>query len=456
MISLQSTILWYLFLITVVFAAQRLTRCFSQLNVFSLFFTFLVLMHGVTVPFDDNVNLWFANIYVSDWAKEKYYMALILMWLCVLAGVYLGKLLMGNGVLRADRYRTEIRDSGIPPGMNQAVFLLCCCAIVYLLLRYQVDTSARIGDLFLGKLSAEDYRAMRDNSSKVTSFSLGFANRVASVCRFGILPFAIYISYFMARKGLLWRLLFSALIFMGIIVGVVSGQKSVGLFLIIGLLVAIRLKHGKISLSLSDYRLWAAVLFLWFAVIPFLYRIQYPVTSYAWRLRATTYRLSSEHDRSLQLYFEIYPRVQGFLYGHSSSLINAVTRTDLPVDSLPERFIATYYAGPDYLNTWNASFIGVAWADFGMPGVVAESCLVGMVLQGFAAWFASSRKTALVMGTQVGLIMAATKLSEVALSASLLSFGLLSGFLFYLLLKASCVGNNANDERSVAPEFASS
>ena len=186
------------------------------------------------------------------------------------------------------------------------------------------------------------------------------------------------------------------------------------------------------------------VLFLWFAAIPSLYRIQYPDTSYSWRLKATTFRLSSEHDRSLQLYFEIYPRVQGFLHGHSSSLINAITHTDLPLDSLPERYIPTYYVGPDYLNTWNAAFIGVAWADFGMAGVIAEACLVGLVLQGFAVWYTSARKTALVLGTQVGLIMAATKLSEVALSASLLSFGLLSGFLFYLLLSATNVGGSAN------------
>ena len=173
MSSLPATILWYVFLVGILLIAQRLTRCFSQVNIFSLFFAFLVLRHGITVPFDDNVNVWFANIHVSEWAKERYYLALLLMWIFVLVGIYLGKLLMGNGILKADIYFLEVREAGIPPGMNQAIFLMCVCAIVYLLLAYQVDTSARISDLFLGRLSAEDYRAMRDNSSKVTEFRPG-------------------------------------------------------------------------------------------------------------------------------------------------------------------------------------------------------------------------------------------------------------------------------------------
>jgi hypothetical protein len=172
-------------------------------------------------------------------------------------------------------------------------------------------------------------------------------------------------------------------------------------------------------------------------MIALLYLLQYPQQSFGWALQATTYRLTSEADRSLQLYFEIYPDVQPFLHGKSSSLVNSLLGVDFPGDLLPERFIPTYYLGPEYLNTWNGAFIGVAWADFGYCGVVLESAFVGTLLYAYARWFSRVRKTALVMGTQVGLLMASTRLSEVALSASLLTFGLLSCFAVYWIMQSS-------------------
>jgi hypothetical protein len=163
--------------------------------------------------------------------------------------------------------------------------------------------------------------------------------------------------------------------------------------------------------------------------------VQYPEFTYERAVRATWYRLSSEYDRGLQLYFEIYPDVHGFMYGKSSGLLNSVRGLSLPVDELPERYIAVYYLGPGYLNTWNAAFVGTAWADFGYVGVVAETLLLAAVLQFFARWFSRVRKTALVMGTECALILAATKTSEVSLTASFLSFGLISAFILYLTLR---------------------
>jgi hypothetical protein len=40
------------------------------------------------------------------------------------------------------------------------------------------------------------------------------------------------------------------------------------------------------------------------------------------------------------------------------------------------------------------------------------------------------------MGTQVALMMAASRLSEAALTASLLTFGLVSGFVVFLIVRS--------------------
>jgi hypothetical protein len=124
------------------------------------------------------------------------------------------------------------------------------------------------------------------------------------------------------------------------------------------------------------------------------------------------------------------------MWGGSSGLLNSVFGREISDEDIPERFIPILYRGTTYVSSWNAAFIGTAWADFGYPGVILESFLVGLLLQGYASWFARAGKTALVMGTQVGLIIAATRVSEVSLTVSLLTYGLLSTFVLYLLVKS--------------------
>jgi hypothetical protein len=170
-------------------------------------------------------------------------------------------------------------------------------------------------------------------------------------------------------------------------------------------------------------------------VFPLLYKLQYSNMGYEWRLRATFYRISSEYDRCLQLYYEIYPRIEPFLHGKSSPLVDSLLGIPMSDDRIPERFIPIFYVGPSYHDTWNAAFIGVAWADFGYIGVVAESVLVGVILYIFYYWFARARRTALAMGLQVTSMMAASKLSEVTLTSDLLTFGLLSSAIGYLIMR---------------------
>jgi len=107
----------------------------------------------------------------------------------------------------------------------------------------------------------------------------------------------------------------------------------------------------------------------------------------------------------------------------------------MPQEKLPERFIPIYYVGPEYKNTWNAAYIGVAWADFGYIGIFVESILVGLILYCYYSWWLSAPRTAGAFGLQVAATMAATKLSEVPLTAGLLSFGLLTAGITYYCLK---------------------
>jgi oligosaccharide repeat unit polymerase len=434
MLSLPATLLWYAFLIVVLWAFQRLTHWLTRLNIFSLFLGFLILRHGLTVPFDHTVNQWYAGIDVSPAAYRRYYVSLVLMWTCLLVGVWVARSFIGGARVDPARFRTQLRRNTLPAGINGLFVPLLLCGLILILL-YQAKFNGNVWKLLTGAMSSAEYRAMRDSFGVATHFSAGLGSRLASVVRFGLFPTLICTLYFLSRRGGRWLVLFVATLGLGLLVGLLSGQKGASLFLLISLALAIYYRSGRIRLHPTNWRIWALAAF-GVCAISFLYRLQYPEQTFGWAFRATTYRLTSEADRSLQLYFQVYPDIQSFLHGRSSSLVNGLLGIKMDVDQLPERFIPTYYLGPEYLNTWNGAFIGVAWADFGYWGVAIESLFVGWLLQAYARWFSRARKTALVMGTQVGLLMASTRLSEVALSASLLTFGLLSSFVVYHLVRA--------------------
>jgi oligosaccharide repeat unit polymerase len=433
MLSLTYIFAWYGFLLAVLWALQRLTHWLTQLNIFTLAIGFLVLRHGVTVPFDHTVNQWYAGIDISPQAYLRFYSSLVLMWLSLLASVFCAHLLLGSIRLDPLAFRQAVREQPLPAGVNWA-FLVIVIVSAGLVAFYQLRLDANLMALLTGKLSSLEYREMRDNFGTDTHYLVGIGQRLANIARFGLMPALLATLFFLCPRGGRWRLLFLLVLGLNLVVGLRSGQKGASVFFLVTVALAYYYRSGRVKLRLVNWRLWVmgATALL---VIVVLYRLQYPQQSFAWAWQATTYRLTSESNRSLQLYYEIYPDVQPFLHGKSSGLVNTLLRIEMPPDSNPERFIPVYYLGPEYLNTWNGAYIGVAWADFGYYGVVFQSLFVGGLLYAYALWFRNARQTALVMGTQVGLLMASTRLSEVALSASLLTFGLLSGFLIYVLVK---------------------
>ncbi len=434
MLSIPITITWFLFLIMVLWAFQRVTSWITQLNIFSLFLVFFIMRHGLTVPFDHTVNKWYAGIDLSPAAYRRFYISLVLMWVCLLIGAWFGRIAFGPARIDPKKFQLTMEQSAFPAGINWLFFVAILVGAAFVL-TFEMQFKASPWKLLTGGLTSVEYRAMRDSYGAATHYSASLGNHIASIVRFGLFPSFICTLYFMWNRGWLWRLLFLFMLGLGLLVGFMSGQKGASVFLLISLGIAYYYNTGRLKIQLWNWRIWMLAVGGVVAV-SLLYGLQYPGKTFNWALHATLYRLTSESDRSLQLYFQIYPDVQPFLHGRSSGIVNSILGLNMPVDQVPERFIPTYYLGPDYLNTWNGAFIGVAWADFGYAGVVAESLFVGLLLYTYAYWFSRARKTALVMGTQVGLIMAVTRLSEVALTANLLSFGLLSRFLVYWVVRS--------------------
>ena len=144
------------------------------------------------------------------------------------------------------------------------------------------------------------------------------------------------------------------------------------------------------------------------------------------------FRLTSETNRALLYYFAFYPDRFGFLHGASSNLIGGMLHI-AAASGTPERAIPVYMLGPDYLNSWNTAFIGYAWTDFGMVGVLVASLGLGCLLQVVHVWFEGGELGPLHAGVLTALAMAASRFAESSVTATFLTFGFGVTLLLYAL-----------------------
>jgi hypothetical protein len=169
-------------------------------------------------------------------------------------------------------------------------------------------------------------------------------------------------------------------------------------------------------------------------VLPALYFLQGGVSlvdSLFWG----AYRVLLEPQRCLQLFFEVYPNERAFLYGTSSRLIATLAGIEEHVP--PSVLIAREILGMGE-TSFPALFIGEAWADLGFLGVAGYSAFVGFLLQSYNNWFYTVRFHPLERSaTFAAIILAVTHLLENNLFTCFFTFGLLSLFLIYMLIRKS-------------------
>jgi len=84
-----------------------------------------------------------------------------------------------------------------------------------------------------------------------------------------------------------------------------------------------------------------------------------------------------------------------------------------------------YLRTEQYLGSYNAMFVGEAWADFGYYGVAVESFLLGIGLAVADLWVLSKGKSAEGVAAIVSIICGMVVLSASALQTSLFSGGIL-------------------------------
>ena len=224
-----------------------------------------------------------------------------------------------------------------------------------------------------------------------------------------------------------------------IVLQLVTGQKAAISLALISILTCQLFKSGNCLISIKNkvvlYTIIALVLLL-FTLLPGQYMLQYPGINYGEAFASVVNRLTAETSRTLQLHFYVYPDRIQHLNGNSSFLFSGLFGNGANVD--PGRAVRGYVLfgdTTDATGTWNAAFIGAAWADFGYIGVAIESILATMLLWFYHQWFLQQRKVPIVIGIYSTLAMSCTSLSEANFLTTLFTFGLGTSFILYFLIR---------------------
>jgi hypothetical protein len=74
---------------------ETLTKCFSTLNIFTLFTLFFMMNHGIGVPFAFGLND-ALDLDLPDDVIIRWLASLVIMYVCFLLGIVIAKYFFGN------------------------------------------------------------------------------------------------------------------------------------------------------------------------------------------------------------------------------------------------------------------------------------------------------------------------------------------------------------------------
>jgi hypothetical protein len=433
------TFCWYLFLLITCIGMESLTKCFSTLNIFTLFFVFFLINHGIGVPFALDTNGETIQLDLPENVIIRWITSLVIMYICFLIGIVIAKGLFGNRVMNTVDYKQELVEISRQKVTSVRKTFIFTAVIITTFVFIQLWNPNLLIVSLAKDFGADEYKAARLAYGQGVNSEANIIARIAVTLKFVALPLLINISYMLKDVARKFSYLFWFIFIAYMLLQLVTGQKAAISLAIVGILVCQLFKSGNCSISIKNkvvlYTIIALV-FLVFTLLPGQYMLQYPGIDYGEAVASVVNRLSAETSRTLQLHFYVYPEKLPHLNGGSSFLFSGLFGSGTNID--PGRAIRGYVLFGDSTEasgTWNAAFIGAAWADFGYIGVVIESILVTMLLWFYHQWFLAQRKVPGVVGLYATLAMSSTSLSEANLLTTLFTFGLGSSFLFYFFLR---------------------
>lgn len=417
------SILWWLFIV-IVLVLFKLCIGYRRLNTFTLFLPLLILTNGIFVPFSYRLNEEITRFKITTF--DSYWLSLTLMYLVMLIGI-----LLANLFKRRNRPSlVNIEEPDRVGNLFKTELYICfvfTISIISLIQIYYHGLGFDLYSYFTGKMTYADYSAHRYQFSALTK---GWEFYLYNKLPYAIAPLSIIIIWNIKGVSIWIKLTFMAVLSFSLIQ---TGHKMPFVMVLLYILIPQSAMKRKLVLSKQVLFMSAGIFVLSIlAIIPLFYIMQGERT-YASALYWSFERIFFESERTLQLYFEVYPMYHDYLYGSS-------TRTVATLLGVPDYISPSVYIPQQVLGLINTSFpalfIGEAWADFGYIGVITVSLLVGFILQLYNIWYFNKKKhyledTALFLSIALGSI----HLLNSNFLTALLNYGLFTNLIIYRLIK---------------------
>jgi hypothetical protein len=353
-------------------------------------------------------------------------MALALMYVTLPLGIVGSNLCFPRARTAAHghRFSLNVENTG---AVSVYVFIIAAISVISLVQIYSAGLGFDLIAYFTGAMSQADYRAHRFAFGESTR---GLEYYLLGVLPYGLAPTAIVIVWNWSKLDLWVRCAFVGLVTFAVLQ---SGVKQPWVFIPALLVFSWLMLGSKFSIDRRMlFRMSLVLVFFVIVVLPTLYFLQGEV-GFLDGILWGVYRVVFEPQRSLQLFFEVYPSDRDFLYGTSSRLIASLVGVENHVP--PSVYTARTILGIDE-TSFPSLFIGEAWADFGYLGVAFYSVFVGFLLQSYNNWFYASKYHPLEQSaTFVAIVITVVHLLENNLFTTFLTFGTVSLFLIYLLIR---------------------
>jgi oligosaccharide repeat unit polymerase len=419
----SATLAWGLFLLFVFFVFRRCVG-YKQVNTFSIFLPLTLATNGILVPFSQQLNEQMTAFEITKFSA--YWIGLALMYATMPLGI-----LIANGFRNKDQLSdAELQWAdvvGSPRGVRIYLVIVLLISLISIVQIYASGLGFDLYSYFTLKMDYLDYAAHRYDFAEATR---GWPFFLYNKLPYGLAPLSIIIAW-NARGWEKWK----KAVFLGILTIAIlqTGHKMPLIMLMACLILSGALIQSRFRISRTVIWVGLAVLLAaMFVVIPIFYMMQGEET-YGSAAFWAAERIFLEPARGLQLYFETYPAIHPFLHGASTGAIaNLFGVKDYVTPSL---YIPNQVLGIEN-TSFPVLFIGEAWADFGYWGIALSSVAAGFLLQIYNVWFFNQKKPRLEeVAVFISIVLSTIHLQASNLLTSLFSYGMLSSFLIYLVIR---------------------
>lgn len=295
--------------------------------------------------------------------------------------------------------------------------------------------------IYLSKHNAPLYLYLTGKAGRVSlarvSYDRFFTGSllVKNVIGKSLIPLASYISFSYIRftKDKTWKIIHFILMFCAIFVSGANMSKSGVAWYFLPYIFIITFTNGRIPYK-KLFKYGTGI----FLMVLSLYSAHYLNTDYGIKDILSNFysgpigRILIGQIQSLPSYYEIFPDMNDFLYGKSLSILNYLGLPFVDAARVAATFLEPHGVQGGWVNVANTLFVGDAYANFGILGVVLSPIWVAFIYSWIYWKLITTDKTPITVGFYVFVLDNLTSsITGGFFSAFVVNTRIIAGALFY-------------------------